>query len=109
MEIRETILKSLIKRYIRPLFISAIRLPIRYAPYQRIRTVFWELFVMRFFEHSDHAFVAATVFGAKVSGSTKDKIQRYIFYFGKWEPNLTEFMGERLAAGDVFVDVGANV
>jgi hypothetical protein len=33
----------------------------------------------------------------------------YIYYFGVWEPNITRWIVRRLASGDMFIDVGANV
>ena len=38
-----------------------------------------------------------------------DLIQTYIYLFGAWEPDIAVFMRSRLQAGDVFVDVGANI
>lgn len=50
-----------------------------------------------------------TRFGARFNVDTQDLIQRYIYMFGVWEPNLTGWLSSRLKPGDVFVDVGANV
>jgi FkbM family methyltransferase len=44
-----------------------------------------------------------------MSGSTEDFIQRHIYYFGVWEPELTRFVASRLLPGRVFIDVGANI
>jgi FkbM family methyltransferase len=38
-----------------------------------------------------------------------DLVQLYVWLFGVWEPDLTEFMRSRLEPGDTFVDVGANI
>jgi FkbM family methyltransferase len=38
-----------------------------------------------------------------------DFIQMYLWLFDIWEPDLTAFISERLSAGDVFIDVGANI
>jgi FkbM family methyltransferase len=38
-----------------------------------------------------------------------DLIQMYLYLFGVWEPDLAAYIRSRLKAGDVFVDVGANV
>lgn len=38
-----------------------------------------------------------------------DLIPMYLFLFGLWEPDLAAFMRRRLAPGDGFIDVGANV
>lgn len=40
---------------------------------------------------------------------TRDFIQRFLYFFGTWEPNLTAWLPRRLRAGDTFVDVGANI
>lgn len=36
-------------------------------------------------------------------------MQSRIYYTGVWEPSLTDFITRRMAPGDVFVDIGANV
>jgi hypothetical protein len=38
-----------------------------------------------------------------------DVIQRYIFYFGVWEPMISHVTEQMLHKGDVYVDVGANI
>jgi FkbM family methyltransferase len=53
--------------------------------------------------------MASTVFGMKMKGDAKDIIQQYIYYFGVWEPHITAWVSRRLAPGDTFVDVGANI
>ena len=103
------VLKQAAKRWVRPLLIPIVRLCIRHAPHEKVRRALWIYLVAPFFQSANHSFVATTLFGAIVSGNTEDVIQRYIFYFGFWEPNLTEFLKTRLIEGDVFVDVGANI
>lgn len=51
------------------------------------------------------------MFGAKMQGTTEEIIQRYIYYFGVWEPNLSEFISSRLLGEQnrTFIDVGANI
>jgi FkbM family methyltransferase len=56
-----------------------------------------------------HRFSARTVFGSRLKGDTQEILQQHVYYFGVWEPNLTRWLQSRLQAGDVFVDVGANV
>ncbi|MCF3119313.1 FkbM family methyltransferase [Streptomyces arenae] len=48
-------------------------------------------------------------FGARFAVDTQDLIQRYLYLFGGWEPHMTRWLRGRLGAGDVFVDVGANI
>lgn len=37
-----------------------------------------------------------------------DMVQKYIYLFGTWEPNVTALIRSRLRPGDTFVDVGAH-
>lgn len=52
---------------------------------------------------------ARAFFGSRFVGRLSGHVQRRIFHFGIYEPNLTDFVRSRLRVGDVFVDVGANV
>jgi FkbM family methyltransferase len=52
---------------------------------------------------------AVTDVGRFVDGHTSDLIERYLYVFGTWEPSLGAFFRGHLRAGDVFVDIGANV
>jgi FkbM family methyltransferase len=45
----------------------------------------------------------------KMKGDAKEILQQYIYYFGVWEPQITAWVSRRLAPGDTFVDVGANI
>jgi len=38
-----------------------------------------------------------------------DLIQMYLWLFGVWEPELTDFINSRLTGGEGFLDVGANI
>jgi FkbM family methyltransferase len=53
--------------------------------------------------------VVPTRFSVRFHCNTRDYIQRYIYYFGVWEPNITAWVAERLTPGDTFVDVGSNI
>jgi len=77
---------------------------IRYAPGTVLKYFLWRRFSWR-----PREFRVRTVFGARMRGCTQDLIQRYIYYFGTWEPNLTAWLAAALGPGDVFVDVGANI
>ncbi|MBW4518147.1 MAG: FkbM family methyltransferase [Scytolyngbya sp. HA4215-MV1] len=50
-----------------------------------------------------------TFFGADLQCDIRDFIQRRIFFFSIYEPNLTYFIQQNLRAGDTFVDLGANI
>jgi methyltransferase FkbM-like protein len=45
----------------------------------------------------------------QVTGSTRDLIPRYLYYFGTWEPSITRWISSTLKEGDCFIDVGANI
>lgn len=77
---------------------------IRGAPGIALKRLLWSLLRRREFEYE-----VVTPQGWRISGHTRDWIQRTLYYFGLWEPNLTAWIASRLKNGDVFVDVGANV
>lgn len=57
----------------------------------------------------DHPYTVRISSGTLVAGNTVDLIQRYLYVFGVWEPNLTAWIERQLKDGDTFVDVGANI
>jgi FkbM family methyltransferase len=77
---------------------------LRSVPGLALKRLVWSLVRRRQFDY-----VTTTPQGLRLEGNTRDWIQRTLYYFGVWEPNLTAWIGNRLAPGDVFVDVGANV
>jgi FkbM family methyltransferase len=84
-----------------------VRLPCRYIP--RSRPFLWASVIQPKFAWRDYSFVAKTEFGAEFAGTTLDVIQRYIYYFGVFDPLVSGFIQKRLKPGDVVVDVGANI
>ena len=42
-------------------------------------------------------------------GHTADLIQRYVYYFGVWEPTISQWFKGYVRPGDIVVDVGANI
>ena len=82
---------------------------VRFAPFGSGKRAFWTRVVDPYLAWHPHRFVARTVFGSRIAGDTRDILQQYIYYFGVWEPHLTDWIGRRLAPGDAFVDVGANI
>ncbi len=55
------------------------------------------------------AYVGRSYFGARFECNLRDLIQRTIFYFGVWEPDISRVIERSLKPGDVFVDIGANI
>ncbi|MBV9264854.1 MAG: FkbM family methyltransferase [Acidobacteriaceae bacterium] len=89
--------------------LPAARALVRYCPWQPARRFAWDRCVSPFYAWRDHRFEAKTDFGATMAGNTGDLIQKYVYYFGSWEPNISRWIASRLNPGDTFVDVGANV
>jgi FkbM family methyltransferase len=52
---------------------------------------------------------ARTYFCSSFVCDLDDILQRYIFYFGIWEPMVSHVTEQLLREGDVYVDVGANI
>lgn len=50
-----------------------------------------------------------TFFGGTMLCNPYDYIQRMIFYFGVWEPDISYWTSKLLSPGDVYVDIGANI
>lgn len=87
-----------------PALEPAVRRWLPGLPTKALRRFVWDRIKRR-----RHVQVVSTAFGARMHCDTRDFIQRYVYYFGTWEPNLSAWLPRRLAPGDVFVDVGANV
>src|ERR1019366_6279252 len=95
--------KSAVARCLTP----AVRLICRYAP--PLRRPLYTYLIRQYFWWRDYKFIVKTAFGALVYGTTSDTIQRAIYFFGVWEPQVEVFLRARLRPGDTFVDVGANI
>ena len=77
---------------------------IRGMPGLALKRLVWSLVRRREFAYS-----TTTPRGWRITGHTRDWIQRNLYYFGLWEPNLSAWIESRLSPGDVFIDVGANI
>jgi len=77
---------------------------VRYAPWQ-----FGRRSVFGRFHWRHRSFDVRIEGGARIEGSTHRFVEKYLYWFGVWEPWITEWMLHRLRPGDIFVDVGANI
>ena len=82
----------------------AARAWIRYAPGTAGKRWLWDTFHWR-----ARGFSCRTRYCGRMFGNTEDLIQRHIYFFGNWEPNISAWIAATLRPGDCFVDVGANI
>ena len=88
---------------------SVFRAYVRYAPIPSGKEFLFKRILNPYLTWRSYSTVATTTFGAKVAVSLPDLIQSRIYFFGVWEPHLTQFVRDTLSEGDYFVDVGANI
>ncbi len=86
----------------------AVRLAMRFSGPGLSRLI-WDNAVQGKLDWRHFAFVKPSHFGSDFAGDTIDGIQRYIYFFGCWEPQVEAVISRILKPGDCFVDVGANI
>jgi FkbM family methyltransferase len=82
----------------------AARAWIRYSPLAVGKPWLWQTFHWR-----PRKFTCRTRFGGVMTGNTQDLIQRHLYFFGTWEPNISGWIAANLRSGDCFIDIGANI
>jgi FkbM family methyltransferase len=95
----------------RRLIIPPVRGYMRYAGWPWGKWAVWRAMTVHYYglEPPDAEFTGRTIFSSRVCSNAQDVIGRYIYYFGVWEPNQTAWIRRRLAPGDGFIDIGANI
>jgi FkbM family methyltransferase len=98
-------LKSLPISFIR----TIARAYVRYAPWCIGKRALFQQFIQtRIAWRAGHS-MARTIHGARHRVRFPDSIQTRLYYFGIWEPAVTQVFLDVLKPGDVVVDIGANV
>lgn len=88
-----------------PATVRLARAYVRYSPLQAGKHWLWDRLIWRRYRVR-----ARTRFGTKMECHTGSSVvDRNIYYFGVWEPNITHWVQRSLSAGDVFVDIGAHI
>jgi len=107
---RSTIKTSLapFRGALRTVIILPLRAYIRFAPISFGKKSLWRNLLAHLW-WLETKVLARTCFGTEMRVDAEDIVGRYIYYFGVWEPVLTTWIRGRLAPGDTFIDVGANV
>jgi FkbM family methyltransferase len=101
--------RRIAKRIARTLPIRPVRWWVRYGPVRRGKAQLVRGVLEPRLDSHPRAFVARTTWGGRFGGTTADVLDRYVYAFGVWEPNLTQWLTSTLRPGDVFIDVGANI
>ena len=105
MSIDEESWKVCVARCVSPLM-PFVRTLVRYGP-SGLRTAIWNHIGHTRLVGLQHRFTVRTDYGC-FTGDSSDMLSRYVYYFGLWEPGVTQLIKQRLRPGDTFVDVGAN-
>jgi len=74
----------------------------------RVRWALWK-FAEKYINWRGFSTIAKIEDNIGIACNTRDLIQKYLIYFGVWEPHITAFVKRRLKQGGVFIDVGANI
>ena len=101
--------KGFLSTSLRSRLVPPLRAYMRYMPTSLGKDQLWRSVIKPHLSWLPVEFEATARFGARLRGNTEDFIQRHVYYFGIWEPDLTDFLASRLRPGDGFIDVGANV
>jgi FkbM family methyltransferase len=88
-------------------FIPLLRAYIRWIPWRFGKRTLWAR-AAEPLARRQRAFVARSAYGFRIAGDQRLIMPRRIYWFGRWEPPLSEWIRRALRPGDVFVDVGAN-
>jgi len=81
----------------------------RHAPGRLGKQRLWESVVRPYLLWRPLEIEARARFGARFAGSFPDTVHGYMYFFGVWEPSITEIYRAALRPGDVVIDIGANV
>lgn len=73
------------------------------------RRTIWHRVIQGHLDWRPFPFLKKANFGAVFSGTTADVLQRYVYYFGCWEPQVEAVISNCLHPGETFIDIGANI
>lgn len=103
--------RSMTKDILARVAIAVLRPYVRYFPIRAGKKWVFETIVRPYLSWRSFRFrpICLTRNRARMELRLPDLVQSQIFFFGIWEPHITAFINDRLSAGSMFVDVGANV
>lgn len=97
------------KNAIAILLLSVLRLYIRYFPVRLGQRWLYLSVIQPYLSWRKHGTVAKMRSGPRVQIQLPDQIQSRIYFFGIWEPEISDYITNALTVGDCFIDVGANI
>ena len=86
--------------------IPMIRPFVRYGPLA-LRSIVWNHICSGRVARRQHRFTVTTQYG-RFTGDSSDLVSQCVYYFGQWEPEVSQLITQRLQPGHTFVDVGAS-
>jgi len=91
--------------------IGKILIPLAKTYIRQMATPVLKRWVWDNFRWREYNYTTRTRCGELMRGRSNDLVQGYIYFFGVWEPNLTQLIRTRLAGlrRRTFIDIGANV
>lgn len=92
-----------------PRVASVLLVGLRRVPSKRVRALLYRNVSRPLAERMDARLVVPVSGGSRMIVDTSDMMGRVLATSGIWEPHVTVVLPRLLAAGDVFVDVGAHV
>jgi FkbM family methyltransferase len=85
-----------------------VRAYIRWAPWRVGKRALWTR-VAAGLAPGPHSVEVRSRYGFRIAGDPHLIMPRCMYWFGTWEPPLSDWIRRTLRPGDVFVDVGANI
>src|SRR6188768_1262234 len=91
------------------IILRILRLYIRYFPIRAGKRWTFRTIIDPYLSWREYRTAAKMRAGPSIAIQLPDQIQSRIYFFGIWEPEISDYIAKNLAAGDCFIDVGANV
>ena len=97
------------KNAIALIILRIVRLYIRYFPIRAGKRWTFRNIIDPYLSWRVYRTAARMRAGPRIDIQLPDQIQSRIYFFGIWEPQISDYIATHLAPGDCFIDVGANV
>jgi FkbM family methyltransferase len=91
------------------MLLPIVRFYFRYFPIRFGKRWLYRTVINPYFSWRRYGTFARTRAGPRVEIQLPDQIQGRIYFFGTWEPEISDYIASALTPGDCFIDVGANI